>query len=326
MTTSPVDVQVDVHLTHAAIAETLATDVRTGLTASPKELPPKWFYDERGSELFDEITRLPEYYPTRAERSVLVVRADEIAAVTGADTLVELGSGTSEKTRLLLGAFARAGTLRRFVPFDVSEATLRTAARAIAEEFDVAVHAVVGDFERHLGELPDGGVRLVAFLGGTIGNLAPGPRATFLAALAARLRPGDTLLLGTDLVKAPERLEAAYDDAAGVTAEFNRNVLRVINRALGGDFAPERFEHVARWDPDAAWIEMRLRSRGSQRVRIAALDLTVTFADREEMRTEISAKFTPTRVEDELAAAGFALQRWWTDASGDFGVSLATRR
>jgi len=326
MTTSPVDVQVDVHLSDATIADTLAADVRAGLTRSPKELPPKWFYDDRGSQLFDEITRLPEYYPTRAERAILGARAAEIADVSGADTLVELGSGTSEKTRLLLGALADAGTLRRFVPFDVSEATLRTAAHAVGEEYGVTVHAVVGDFERHLGALPDGGVRLIAFLGGTIGNLAPGPRAAFLDDLAGRLRPGDTLLLGTDLVKAVDRLEAAYDDAAGVTAEFNRNVLRVINRALGADFAPERFDHVARWDPAEAWIEMRLRARGAQQVRVADLDLTVEFADGEELRTEISAKFTPERVERELAAAGFALQRWWTDPAGDFGVSLATRR
>jgi L-histidine Nalpha-methyltransferase len=326
MTTSPLDVQVDVHLSDATIADALAADVRAGLTRSPKELPPKWFYDDRGSQLFDEITRLPEYYPTRAERSILVARAAEIADVTGADTLVELGSGTSEKTRLLLGALADAGTLRRFVPFDVSEATLRTAAHAVGEEYGVTVHAVVGDFERHLGALPDGGVRLIAFLGGTIGNLAPGPRAAFLDDLADRLRPGDTLLLGTDLVKAVDRLEAAYDDAAGVTAEFNRNVLRVINRALGADFAPERFDHVARWDPAEAWIEMRLRARGAQQVRIADLDLTVGFADGEDLRTEISAKFTPERVERELSGAGFALQRWWTDPAGDFGVSLATRR
>jgi len=325
MTTSPLDVHVDVHLSDATIADALAADVHAGLTRSPKELPPKWFYDDRGSQLFDEITRLPEYYPTRAERSILMARAVEIADVTGADTLVELGSGTSEKTRLLLGALAEAGTLRRFVPFDVSEATLRTAAQAVREEYGVTVHAVVGDFERHLAALPDGGVRLVAFLGSTIGNLAPAPRAAFLADVAGRLRPGDTLLLGTDLVKAVDRLEAAYDDAAGVTAEFNRNVLRVINRALGADFVPERFDHVARWDPVASWVEMRLRARGAQRVRVADLDLTVGFADGEELRTEISAKFTPDQVERELARAGFALQRWWTDPAGDFGVSLATR-
>jgi L-histidine Nalpha-methyltransferase len=325
VTTSPLDIRVDIHLSHATIADALAADVHAGLTRSPKELPPKWFYDDRGSQLFDEITRLPEYYPTRAERSILTAHAAEIADVTGADTLVELGSGTSEKTRLLLGALVEAGTLRRFVPFDVSEATLRAAAEAVRDEYGIAVHAVVGDFERHLATLPDGGIRLVAFLGSTIGNLAPEPRAVFLADVASRLRPGDTLLLGTDLVKAVDRLEAAYDDAAGVTADFNRNVLRVINRALNGDFVPEQFDHVARWDPAASWIEMRLRARGAQRVRVADLDLSVRFADGEELRTEISAKFTPEQVERELAAAGFALQRFWTDTAGDFGVSLATR-
>jgi L-histidine N-alpha-methyltransferase len=319
------DVRVDVHLSSTELGDALAADVRSGLTGEPKELPPKWFYDERGSELFDAITRLPEYYPTRAETTILGARAFEIAAAARADTLIELGSGTSEKTRLLLDALRDEGTLRRFVPFDVSEVTLRTAADAIADEYGVAVHAVVGDFERHLDRLPAGGTRLVAFLGGTIGNLAPAPRAAFLEALGAVLGPGDTLLLGTDLVKAPDRLEAAYDDAAGVTAEFNRNVLRVINRALGADFVPERFDHIARWDPDAAWIEMRLRARGAQRVVVPGVDLAVEFADREELRTEISAKFTRPRVEAELDAAGFALQRWWTDPAGDFGLSLATR-
>ncbi len=325
VSTNTPDVQVDVHLSSRELDDALAADVRSGLTQAPKELPPKWFYDERGSELFDAITRLPEYYPTRAERTILAAHASEIAAAARADTLVELGSGTSEKTRLLLDALGDEGTLRRFVPFDVSEVTLRTAADAIAEEYGVAVHAVVGDFETHLDQLPGGNTRLVAFLGGTIGNLAPAPRAKFLEALGSVLHPGDTLLLGTDLVKAPDRLEAAYDDASGVTAEFNRNVLRVINRALGADFVPERFDHVARWDPDAAWIEMRLRARGRQRVSVPGVGLTVEFADQEELRTEISAKFTRPRVAAELDAAGFSLQRWWTDPAGDFGLSLAAR-
>ncbi|HEV2309329.1 MAG TPA: L-histidine N(alpha)-methyltransferase [Acidimicrobiia bacterium] len=307
------------------MAHALAADVREGLTSTPKTLPPKWFYDDRGSELFDEITRLPEYYPTRAERSVLVDHAADIASATGADTLVELGSGTSEKTRLLLDALADAGTLRRFAPFDVSEATLRRASQAVAAEYGVDVHAVVGDFERHLDELPDGGTRLVAFLGGTIGNLAPAERASFLADLAAGLHDGDTLLLGTDLVKDVARLEAAYDDSAGVTAEFNRNVLRVINRCLDADFDPERFEHVARWEPKPAWIEMRLRAREAHHVRVRAIDLTVEFETGEELRTEISAKFTRQRVEAELAEAGLTLREWWTDPAGDFGVSLAGR-
>ena len=297
-----------------------------GLTATPKELAPKYFYDDRGSDLFDRITRLPEYYPTRAERTILKERAGEIAAVSGADTLVELGSGTSEKTRLLLDACAAGGRLRRFVPFDVSEATLRQAAATLAAEYaGVAVHAVVGDFEQHLGLLPGDGRRLVAFLGSTIGNLVPKQRAQFLGDLAAGLAPGDGLLLGTDLVKDPDRLVAAYDDARGVTAEFNRNVLRVVNRDLHADFEPDRFAHVARFDPDEEWIEMRLRSTPGQRVVVADLNLVVDFAAGEEMRTEVSAKFRRSGVEAELAAAGLAMARWWTDPAGDFAVSLAFR-
>jgi L-histidine N-alpha-methyltransferase len=317
------EVRVDVHLSGDDLADALAADVRAGLSASPKELPPKWFYDDRGSKLFDEITRLPEYYPTRAERSILDARAGDIAAATRADTLVELGSGTSEKTRLLLSALADAGTLTRFVPFDVSEQTLRDAAAAIAVEYGIDVHAVVGDFERHLGTLPGGGRRLVAFLGGTIGNLTPDARAEFLAEIAAGLGPDDALLLGTDLVKDADRLEAAYDDAAGVTAEFNRNVLRVVNRELDADFDPDAFDHVARFDPEAEWIEMRLRATRPMTAHLTALDLTVHFAADEELRTEISAKFRRARVEAELEAANLTMTSWWTDTAGDFAVSLS---
>jgi L-histidine N-alpha-methyltransferase len=320
-TTAPI--RVDVHLSGADLETSLAADVRRGLTASPKELPPKWFYDDRGSDLFDQITRLPEYYPTRAERAILDARAGEIATATGADTLVELGSGTSEKTRLLLSALADAGTLERFVPFDVSEQTLRDAAAAVADEYGIVVHAVVGDFERHLAEVPRGGRRLVAFLGGTIGNLEPATRAKFLAEIAGGLGPDDALLLGTDLVKDVARLEAAYDDAAGVTAEFNRNVLHVVNRELDADFVPEAFEHVARFDTTEEWIEMRLRATEPMPVRVGALDLAVDFAAGEEMRTEISAKFRRERVEAELAASGLTLAAWWTDRPGDFALSLA---
>ena len=320
-TTAPI--RVDVHLSGGDLEAALASDVRRGLTAMPKELPPKWFYDDRGSDLFDQITRLPEYYPTRAERTILEARASEVAALTRADTLVELGSGTSEKTRLLLSALADADTLERFVPFDVSEQTLRDAAAAVADEYGVVVHAVVGDFERHLPEVPGGGRRLVAFLGGTIGNLAPDARAVFLAEIAAGLGPDDALLLGTDLVKDVGRLEAAYDDAAGITAEFNRNVLHVVNRELDADFVPASFEHVARFDPTHEWIEMRLRATAPMTVRVGALDLAVEFGEREEMRTEISAKFRREGVEAELAAAGLRLAAWWTDPPGDFALSLA---
>ncbi|NYJ05647.1 L-histidine N(alpha)-methyltransferase [Petropleomorpha daqingensis] len=316
--------QLTYHLGPDDAAEALRADALAGLTATPKELPPRWFYDERGSELFDRITRLPEYYPTRTERSILDARAGEIAAAAGADVLVELGSGTSEKTRLLLTALREAGTLRRFVPFDVDPSVLRLAGAALTEEYPgLEVDGVVGDFTRHLGELPTDGRRMVAFLGSTIGNLAPAERAAFLADLAATLQPGDSFLLGTDLVKDPGRLVRAYDDAEGVTAEFNRNVLLVLNRELKADFDPESFDHVALWDAEHEWIEMRLRSARDQQVNVAALDLGVPFAAGEEMRTEISAKFRKAGVERELAAAGLAMTHWWTDPAGDFGLSLA---
>jgi L-histidine N-alpha-methyltransferase len=317
--------RVDVHLGPDDLAAALRADARAGLTSEPKVLPPKWFYDDEGCRLFDEITRLPEYYPTRTERAILAERAADVATRTSADTLVELGSGTSEKTRLLLDALSDHGTLQRFVPFDVSESTLRDAAAAIELEYPgVDVHAVVGDFEHHLDRLPEGGTRVVAFLGGTIGNLDPEARARFYRAIAAGLRPGDAFLLGTDLVKETDRLEAAYDDAAGVTAAFNRNVLAVLNRELDADFVPDRFAHVARWNPEEEWIEMRLRAESAHRVQIGGLGLAVEFEDGEEMRTEISAKFRRDRVESELGAAGLRLAEWWTDPAGDFGVSLST--
>ncbi|MFJ4667063.1 L-histidine N(alpha)-methyltransferase [Kitasatospora purpeofusca] len=302
----------------------LRHDVQSGLTAEPKTLPPKWFYDARGSELFEEITRLPEYYPTRAERAILTARADEIAAATGARTLVELGSGSSEKTRLLLDALRDLGTLGTYVPVDVSESALTSAGEALADEYPgLAVHGVLADFTARLDLPPAGGPRLVAFLGGTLGNLLPPERAAFLRGLREALDPGDFLLLGTDLVKDPAVLVAAYDDAAGVTAEFNRNVLNVLNRELSADFEPDSFEHVALWDPEREWIEMRLRSLVEQTVKIPALDLPVTFAQGEELRTEVSAKFRRERVAEELAAAGLRLSAWWTDDRGRFGLSLA---
>lgn len=313
------------HLGTVDAAAALRADVLAGLTTTPKTLPPRWFYDERGSELFDGITRLPEYYPTRTERALLAAHSGDVATASGADTLVELGSGTSEKTRLLLAALAGAGTLRRFVPVDVDTSVLRLAGAAItAEHPDVAVDAVVADFTTHLDQLPTGGRRLVAFLGSTIGNLEPGPRAAFLRSLAGTLAPGDSFLLGTDLVKDAGRLVRAYDDAAGVTAAFNRNVLAVVNRELKADFDLSAFDHRAVWDPQQQWIEMRLRSNREQVVRIAALDLDVPFADGEEMRTEVSAKFRRAGVEAELAAAGLRLTHWWTDEDGDFALSLAT--
>jgi L-histidine N-alpha-methyltransferase len=317
---------IDIHLGPADLEAALRDDVLRGLTDSPKHLAPKWHYDARGSALFDAITRLPEYYLTRCERAILEAHASEIAPAAGADTLIELGSGTSEKTRLLLSAMSAAGTLRRFVPFDVDEATLRDAAAAIAGEYPgIAVHAVVGDFERHLPMLPGGGRRMVAFLGSTIGNVTPTVRARLLDDLAGALVGGDALLLGVDLVKSPERILRAYDDPAGVTAAFSRNVLRIVNDRLGADFVPEAFDHVARWDAEQEWVDIRLRARTAQVVRIERLDLDVRFDHAEEIHTEISAKFRRDRVAAELARAGFELRCWWTDSAGDFGMALAAR-
>ncbi|MCP3102996.1 L-histidine N(alpha)-methyltransferase [Myxococcus sp. K15C18031901] len=319
-------VRVDVHVRPGDAKRALRQEVLRGLCGSPKELSPRWLYDERGSQLFDDITRLPEYYPTRREREILLAHAGDVARLSGATTLIELGSGTSEKTRLLLDAMLEAGQLSRIVPFDVSEGFLRRAAASLAREYPgVAVHAVVGDFHHHLDRLPEGGRRLVAFLGGTIGNLKPPERARFLGELSAGLRPGDGLLLGTDLIKDRERLYAAYNDSAGVTAEFNRNVLRVLNRELGGNFDPDAFEHFAPFDEHHHWVEMRLVSRRTQSVWLTTLRRRVEFAEGEVLRTEVSCKFQQPRVEQELAEAGLRLAAWWTDEAGDFALSLALK-
>jgi L-histidine N-alpha-methyltransferase len=314
----------ELYLNASDLAEELRTDARAGLTASPKQLPPKWFYDARGSALFEEITRLPEYYLTRAERAVLTDQSDKIARITEAKTLIELGSGSSEKTRLLLDALQAHGTLGRFVPLDVSEPALRDAVAALSTDYrGLDVRGVVGDFTRHLAHLPAVSARLVAFLGGTVGNLLPEQRRSFLAHLRGALEPGEWLLLGADLVKDPAVLVRAYDDAAGVTAEFNRNVLHLLNRELCADFDPDAFDHVALWDSDNEWIEMRLRARTAMQVRLRRLDLNVRFAAGEELRTEVSAKFRRAGIERELARAGFAVRHWWTDRDRLFSVSLA---
>ncbi|WP_431913975.1 L-histidine N(alpha)-methyltransferase [Nonomuraea jabiensis] len=324
MAVSQSSVHVINHLDRDYLRQALERDVRIGLTSSPKWLPPKWFYDTAGSELFSRITRLPEYYPTRRELAILRGRAADLAAASRADTLVELGSGTSEKTELLLEALSAAGTLRAYTPVDVDAVTLEAAARRVAGRFPgLDVRAVCADFEQHLGLLPRTGRRMVAFLGGTIGNLEPVARRAFLKEVRATLRRGDTFLLGADLVKDTDRLVAAYDDAAGVTAAFNRNVLHVINRQLRADFEPEAFEHVALYDERHEWIEMRLRAVRDLRVRVAELGLEVDFGAGEEMRTEISAKFRPEGLRAELAAAGFLVRRGYTDPDGDFTLILA---
>ena len=306
----------------------LANDVLDGLTRPFKELPPKHFYDTRGSRLFEQICELPEYYPTRTEKSILRRRAREIVETTGAGELVELGSGSAEKARLLLDAMSAAGTLRRYIPLDVSESVVRDAARQLVEEYDgLRVHGVIGDFQRHLERVPspNGVARIVALLGGTIGNFPPGTRRALLRDIASVLGPEDRLLLGTDLVKDPAVIEAAYDDPDGVTAEFNRNVLHVINRELDADFAPDAFEHIAFFDRRHEWVEMRLRSLRPCSVLIGDLGLRVEFAAGEELRTEISAKFTRARLEADFASAGLALEQWYTDAQELFALSLGRR-
>jgi len=318
-------IAIDVHL-DADAAETMARDVRAGLCAYPKELAPKYFYDERGSVLFERITELPEYYPTRAEREILSERSAEILATAGAPgTLVELGSGSAAKTRHLLSAMRAAGSLDTYVPVDISEEITHQTASCLVDEYPgLAVRGLVCDFEQDLERIPAAeGSRLIAFLGGTIGNLYPRPRQEFLERIGALLGPGDHLLLGTDLVKDAARLEAAYDDEAGVTAEFNKNVLEVLNRELGADFDLDAFEHVARYDAEAERMDIRLRSLVDQEVRVESLELDVAFAAGEEMRTEISTKFTRERLESVYAGAGLELRGWFTDAAGDYALSLA---
>ena len=319
-------IEIEVHL-RADGGAGMARDIRLGLTAKPKELAPKYFYDERGSQLFEQITELAEYYPTRAEREILSRRSAEIVAAAGEPgTLVELGSGSATKTRHLLSAMRDVGCLATYVPVDISEEITHETAESLVEEYPgLTIRGLVCDFEHDLERIPSGGDgRLVAFLGGTIGNLYPDARHDFLTRIAALLEPGDQILLGADLVKEPSRLEAAYDDPGGVTAEFNKNVLRVLNREFGGDFDLDEFAHVARYDADAARMDIRLRSLAEQTVRLDGLDLTVRFAAGEEMRTEISAKFTRERLEGVYREAGLRPDGWFTDSAGDYALSLAS--
>jgi L-histidine Nalpha-methyltransferase len=324
VTVLPAEVEVHTYL-GANDERALADDVLDGLTRPFKELPPKHFYDARGAELFDRICELPEYYPTRTERAILDARAAEIVGRTGAAEIVELGSGTAAKTRILLDAMRDAGTLRRYVPLDVTEHMIIETASSLIEEYPgLLVHGIVGDFERHLHHLPPAvGPRLIVFLGGTIGNFTPGSRRRFLRGLAKAMGPDDHLVLGTDLVKDPAVIEAAYDDGEGVTAEFNRNVLHVVNRELDADFDVGAFEHVAFFDREREWIEMRLRAASRQIVHIGALGLDVVFEPREELRTEISAKFTAERLRGDLAAAGLELEQVFSDDDELFAVSLS---
>jgi L-histidine Nalpha-methyltransferase len=317
-------IAIEVHLPEGGTWAGLAEDVREGLSCPFKELPPKYFYDERGSELFEAITELDEYYPTRAERSILGERAGEIAAAASPTTLIELGSGAAAKTRCLLDAIQAAGSLETYVPVDISEEITRRVAEELTSEYEgLRVHGIVCDYETHLERVPREEGALIAFLGGTIGNFRPAPRRSFLARIATLMYPGDRFLLGTDLVKDPAVLELAYNDAAGVTAEFNKNVLHVLNRELDANFDPDAFEHVAFWDAENEWMDIRLRSLAEQFIDLRELDMRTHFARNEEMRTEISTKFTRERLEASYTDAGLQLVEWWTDPDELYALSLA---
>jgi L-histidine N-alpha-methyltransferase len=325
-TTTNQRVTIDVHLPPGGPLSGMAADVRAGLTKPFKELSPRYFYDERGSELFERITELPEYYPTRAERAILRRHAGDICeGAGGPTTLIELGSGSAAKTRVLLDAMDEAGCLHAYAPVDISEQITRETADAIAAEYGITVHGLVCDFERDLERIPLAGPRMIAFLGGTIGNFEPSQRASFLARVANLLGPRDRLLLGTDLIKARRTLEAAYNDDAGVTAAFNKNVLAVLNRELGADFDLDAFEHVAFWDDENLWVDVRLRSLARQMVEISSLGIRVAFARGEEMRTEISTKFARDGLAGIYGEAGLEMVGWWTDPDGLFALSLARR-
>jgi L-histidine Nalpha-methyltransferase len=318
-------ITVEVNLPPGGPLSGMAADVRAGLTRPFKELSPRYFYDERGSELFEQITELEEYYPTRCEREILETRSESICeAANRPASLIELGSGSARKTRVLLDAMRQASCLETYCPVDISEEITRDTAESIAAEYDgINVHGLVCDFEFDLERVPVEGPRVIALLGGTIGNFAPHQRAGFLRRISNLLGPEDSFLLGTDLVKDPTVLEAAYNDSAGVTAEFNRNVLSVLNRELGADFDLGSFEHVARWDPENLWVDIRLRSLANQVVNFAALDMLVPFEAGEEMRTEISTKFLRPGLEGIYAEAGLELTDWWTDREGLYALSLA---
>ena len=324
MTQGGIEIAVDLPVGGALAG--MAEVVREGLSCPFKELPPKYFYDERGSELFERITELPEYYPTRSEREILTREAAAIVAAACPRTLIELGSGAATKSRVLLDAMSAAGTLETYVPVDISEGITRRVAAELVEEYPrLAVEGIVCDYETHLERIPRPEGALIAFLGGTIGNFRPAARRSFLARVATLMYPGDRFLLGTDLVKDRATLEAAYNDSEGVTAEFNKNVLAVLNRELGANFDLGAYEHVAFWDDENEWIDIRLRALGEQFVDLVSLDMRAHFSRNEEMRTEISTKFTRERIESSYADAGLELTDWWTDADGLYALSLARR-
>jgi L-histidine Nalpha-methyltransferase len=321
------DLHVDRHLPPDLRTNALRADAREGLTESPKRIPSKWLFDAKGSDLWEQITRLPEYYPFRTERDILQAAADEIADVTKASSIIELGSGSAIKTRILLDALRRAGTLRSYTSIDISESALIAAgSRLIAEYPGLSVQAMLADFETQAEAIAahePPAPRLVLFLGGTIGQLTPGQRAEFLRRLRSAFRTGDMLLLGVDLVKDPAELLAAYDDAAGVSTAFNKNLLAVLNAQVGADFDLDAFDYIVVWDDKAEYLSMWEQSRIDQAVHLSKIDLSVELAAWERIWTAISAKFRRDGIQAELADAGFSPQHWWTDPGGRYGVSLS---
>jgi L-histidine N-alpha-methyltransferase len=318
-------VEIEVLLEPGGAPATMAAEVEAGLRASPKWLPSKYFYDTRGSALFEQITELPEYYPTRTERAILESLAHEITGDSPPVELIELGSGAAKKTRVLIEAARAHGSLRRFIPVEVSQDIAEQSARRLARDYPgLDVHVVVGDFERHLDRLPAGEARLVVFLGGTIGNFMRPDAVRFISRVAGLLDGRSRFLLGTDLVKDRSVLHAAYNDSQGITAEFNRNILNVVNDHLGSDFDPAAFAHVAFFNEDASRIEMHLRSLADQVVSIPSLQMEVRFGQGELLRTEVSHKYTRESVEALFADAGLRLARWFTDPQDYFALSLAS--
>lgn len=302
----------------------MAADVLAGFIHRPKSLPPKYFYDERGSRLFDAICHTDEYYPTRTEQALLERVAGTIVAESRPSRLVELGSGAARKTRVLLDRLVAQHDAPWYVPVDISEQMLRHSSSALLRDYpSLRVHGVVADYERHLHSLPSGGRRLIAFLGSTVGNFDQPTALAFIRSIATGMRSGDRLLLGLDLVKSPAVLHAAYNDAAGITAAFNRNVLHVLNRELGASFDPDAFEHIATYRPELQQIEMYLAARRGQRVFIRELGRNVVFAAGERMRTEISRKFTRASATNLICGAGLAMRSWYPSADGYFALAVA---
>ncbi len=316
---------VAVHTVGRSARDELIADVRRGMGRRPRWLPPRWFYDEEGSRLFDLITELPEYYQTRTERSILEARAAEIARLTRPESLVELGAGSCSKSRLLIDACRETGSLSSFIPFDVSDTVVQRTSRELVDEYPgLTVYGMVGDFSSHLGHIPRLGSRLVLFLGSTIGNLEVDERRRFLDEVRTLLEPGDAFLCGFDLVKDRAEILRAYDDSAGVTAAFNRNVLRVINRELDADFDVDEFTHVAMYDDELHRIEMHLRTERGGTVSIPGAGMRLDLEPGETLRTEISAKFTRATVERCLGESSMRLAAWFTDPAERFALALAS--